>query len=395
MNSLANSVMSKNRFIFLLNYKIFVILLFIIPLYLFNNIVIKSIGYFASLCIFLFALFDFIIRNKRIKLTRTWVWYFILFSYNFILMIRHVSVNSIYIFLLQSVLFLFITLLSSMNLDDVVLSRITQYGRCLFIIILIPSIFIIINGSDIRLFDKYFNFVMYKFMFPCTFFFLVNNKYKFLKTVLFSLVFLLMTERTLAITTMIIYIIYVIIGKLTRNRYAYIVFLASVFIGIIGFTYLYVYLQYTGFGYSINQIFRTYTGGNFFSGRNSIWEVAFKYISEAKYFGYGLDHNITRISGIDKSVHNTYLYMLLQGGIVGLTFFFIFILSLWKKYYSYLNNHVVRLSASYLIGILVYINFEVSLIGNTVGPGIFMWLVIGVGLIYNNNQKQKSDYMNS
>ena len=102
-----------------------------------------------------------------------------------------------------------------------------------------------------------------------------------------------------------------------------------------------------------------------------------------------------RIAGINMSVHNTYLYILLQGGIVGLTLFFIFILSLWQKYYRFLNNHVTRLSASYLVGILVYLNFEVSLVGNTVGPGIFMWLVIGVGLIYNNNQKQKSGYMNS
>ncbi len=395
MSSLSNSVISRNRFVFLLNYKIFAILLFIIPLYLFNNTVIKSIGYFAILCIFLFALFDLIIRSKGIKLTRIWAWYFILFSYNLILMIRHVSVNSIYIFFLQSILFLFIALLSSMSIDDVVLIRITQYGKCLFIIILIPSLFIIINGGDIRLFDKYYNFVMYKFMFPCTFFFLSNNKYKFLKTVFFSIVFILMSERTLAITMSIIYIVYAIIGRLAKNKCSYTVFLICVFIGVIGFTYLYVYIQYMDFAYSINQFFQTYTGGRFFSGRKSIWEVALNYISQSKYFGYGLDNNVMRIAGINMSVHNTYLYILLQGGIVGLTLFFVFILSLWQKYYRFLNNHVIRLSASYLVGILVYINFEVSLIGNTVGPGIFMWLVIGVGLIYNNNQKQKSGYMNS
>jgi len=195
-----------------------------------------------------------------------------------------------------------------MSLNENALKKITKYGKYLYFIILIPAFFVIISDGDqaIRLFNGTFSFVMYKFMFSCTFFFLINNKHRFLKTVFFSLVFILMTERTLAITTMLIYFIYSAIGRFTRSRFNYIAFLTSVFIGVVGFTYLYVQLQYTEFGYTINLMFRTYTGGNFFSGRNSIWEIAYTYIGNAKYFGYGLNNNVIRLSGIDKSVHNTF-----------------------------------------------------------------------------------------
>ncbi len=392
MDNIDKKQTSRNKIIFLLDYKYFAIILIMVPLYLFNNIIIKGIGYLAIVSIFLFALNDLIIKGSRKKVTEVWIWYIIILIYNVILVARNVSKGSIYAFLLQSLLLLFIVQLSSINLDKIALERITKYGKLLFAIILIPSIFVIIKGGDqaIRLFNGTFNFVMYKFMFPCTFFFLINNKHIFIKTVSFALFFILMTERTIAITMVIIYFVYIILGRLKRSRISYNALLVCVFIGVIGFTYLYINLQYTNIGQYINQVFRTYTGGNFFSGRNNIWESAYRYIVDAKFFGYGLKSDVMTLPGIDKSVHNTYLYILIQGGIVGLLSFFFFISSLWKRLYRYLDNHIIRLSASYLIGILVYINFEVSLIGNTVGPGIFMWLVIGIGLIHNNNQRLKT-----
>jgi O-antigen ligase len=310
-------------------------------------------------------------------------------SYNVILFVRNASAGSIYDFLLQALLILFIVQLSSMKLDKIVLDKIEKYGKLLFEIILIPAIFVI-SSQAIRLFDGTFSFAIYKLMLPCTFFFLINNKHRFLKTIAFSVFFILITERTLAATILLIYFIYIILGKLTRSRFTYIAFLTCVFIGVIGFTFLYINLQYTDVGQSINQLFRSYTGANFFSGRNTIWEASYRYIADAPYFGYGLNSDVQRLPGVDKSVHNTYLYILIQGGIVGLLLFYFFILSLWKKYYRYLNHHITRLSASYLIGFLIYINFEVSLIGNTAGSSIFMWLVIGIGLINNNNQKLSS-----
>ena len=66
-----------------------------------------------------------------------------------------------------------------------------------------------------------------------------------------------------------------------------------------------------------------------------------------------------------------------------------FMYSIWNRYYNYLDNDIVIVSAAYLIGILTFINFEVTLIGNTVVTSIFLWLILGIGLIECNNQNKK------
>src|SRR5699024_1090176 len=114
--------------------------------------------------------------------------------------------------------------------------------------------------------------------------------------------------------------------------------------------------------YVINDIFRKYTGGNFFSGRNRLWEVAFKYIRKSPIFGYGLDNGLMSLAGIEQSTHNTYIHILLQGGIVGLFIFFMFMYTIWQEYFRSLDDDIVLTAAAYLIGILIFINFEVTLI---------------------------------
>lgn len=393
MNKMNRESLIERRTVFLLNYKIFIIVLFLIPLYLFNNNLIKSIGYFAIGTVFILPLLSISVKNSKLKVSELWMFYFLIFAYNIILLIRKPAVGSLYQCVLQSLLLLFITLLSSMNLGESIMKKIEKYGKVLFCLILIPASVVIANGGDqaIRIFNGTFSFVMYKFMFPCTFFFFMDGKHRLMKTLIFSVIFLLLSERTIAITMVLIYLAYFFIGKLSKGKFIHITLLLCVFLGVVGFTYLYVQLQYLDLGIAINQLFRTYTGGNFFSGRNTIWETAYKYIAQAKFFGYGFNNSVMKSSGFDKSVHNTYLHILLQGGLVGLSVFYLFIMSIWKRYYRFIDNHVVRLAASYLIGILVYINFEVTLIGNTVGPGIFMWLIIGIGIIYSNNLKLK-DY---
>ena len=128
MNNFIKDPISKNRIIFLLDYKYFAIILLLVPLYLFNNIVIKGIGYFAIASIFMLALYDLIVKGSRKKVTKVWVWYIILISYNVILFARNASAGSIYIFMLQALLLLFIVQLSSMSLDKIALNKITCSG---------------------------------------------------------------------------------------------------------------------------------------------------------------------------------------------------------------------------------------------------------------------------
>lgn len=374
----------KTKIIFLLDYRLFMILVLLVPLYLVNNFFIRAVGYMAMISIFVLGIVDVVFRGEEVKLTSIWGWFFIYSIYNLIMMIRIPTSKAFYAFMLQTVLLLFICILSSVKFNEKLLDSIYKYGQVLFFIILIPASIIVVSGKGIRLFDKYFSFVIYKFMYPCTFFFMVKGKHKFIKTLLFTFVFLVLGERTSALTLLCIYGFYIIIGKLKKQKMLFMALFGIVFFIIIGFTFLYVQLQYMDIGSTINLFFRKYTGGNFFSGRHTIWATVFNYLNQSPLFGYGIDNGMLASANITISIHNTYLHLLLQGGWIGLLIFFMFLRSIWKRYYKNLDDNTVRLSAAYMIGFLMYINFEVSLIGNTVGPGLFMWLIMGIGFIRQN-----------
>lgn len=379
----------RNKRIILINYKFFLTILLFIPLYLFKNIYIKMLGSIFIVILLLLAIFDSIYRMDRIKLNKTWLWFILFFFYSTIMLIRTPTTKALYQYLLQIVLLFFISIFTTVSLDEQILSKIFKWGKILYFILLIPVSIIVIEGGRgaFGKFNNVFSPVIYKIMLPCTFFFIANSKHKPLKILLFSFIYFRMVERTSSIVLIIIYIVYLVLKKVKSSRILY----KSIFIGtlivIIGFVYGYVQLQYTEVGYIINNTFREYTGGNFFSGRNRIWEVAFNYIEEAPILGHGIDNGLLRLAGIELSTHNTYIHILLQGGLIGLVIFSMFMYSIWKSYFHYLDNDIVIVAAAYLIGILIFINFEVTLIGNSVVTAIFLWLVLGVGLIECNNIK--------
>lgn len=378
----------KNKSIFLINYRLFLTILLFIPLYLFNNIYIKLLGSILIITIFFLTIFDAVHRMDKIKLNRTWAWFMIFSFYSVILLLRTPTLKALYFFSLQVILLFFISLLTSMSLDDKVINAIFKCGKILYFILLVPAAIIALEGGSLafRRFNDYFSPVTYKIMLPCSFFFIANSKHKFIKILLFSLILLKIGERTSSIVLFIIYMTYFVLKKAKRSRALYNLIFVGTFIVIFGFVFSYVQLQYTEIGYTINNIFREYTGGNFFSGRNRIWEVAFNYIKDAPVWGYGLDNNLMHLAGIDLSTHNTYIHILLQGGIIGLLIFIMFLYTIWIRYFYNLDDDIVITAAAYLIGILFFINFEVTLIGNTVVTAIFLWLILGMGLIQCNNR---------
>lgn len=377
----------KRERILLLNYKIFLLLLTFTPFYLFENIYMKWIGNIAILTILLFSIFYIVFKMHTIKMNRMWVWFLIFVFYDLILFLRIPTIKALYSGILQISLLFFIVALSSISLDEKVMKSIFKYGRIMYLVLLIPASIVAFKGGReaFGMFNNYFSPIIYKLLLPCTFFFITNSKQKGFKILFFSLVYLRMVERTSAIVLIIIYLIYLMLGKLKKSKKVY----KSLFIFgsclILGFIYTYIQLQYTEMGYWLNSMFIKYTGGNFFSGRNKIWGVALTYFKKSPIWGYGLDNNLMSQAGINLSTHNTYIHLLLQGGIINVFIFFMFIYTIWEKFFDKLDDDIVRTAASYLIGILIFINFEVTLIGNSVVTAIFLWFVLGMGLIQCNN----------
>lgn len=378
---------------FLIDYKLFIILMLCMPLYLFNNIYIKQIGSISIITILLLPILDTISRRDEIKIDKSFLfnhlslWFILFLCYSTLMLIRKPTIKALYSYLLQVVLLFFISKFNTISLDQQVIKEISKWSKILCFIILIPSSIIILEGGNVAFFkfNDYFNPVIYKVMLPCSFFFVINTKYKFLTIFLFSTIHFAMGERTSAIVLIIIYVVYLILNKIKNSKILY----RSIFIGVvlvtIGFVFAYVQLQYSEIGDIINEIFVEYTGGRFFSGRNRIWEVTFNFIKEAPILGHGIDNGLLHSAGINQSTHNTYLYILLQGGIVGLFIFIAFMYSIWERYFNFLDNEIVVTAAAYLIGILVFINFELTMLRNTVVTAIFMWLILGIGLAECNN----------
>lgn len=383
-------VNNKREKVFSINYKLFLFVLLTTPLYLFKNRYIKLLGSISIATIFLLTIFDVVWRMAKIKVNKTWFWFAIFCSYNVVLLLRTPTKNALYSFLLQTLLLFFISLLTSITLDERAIENIFKWGRFLCSILLIPASIIALEGGRIAFvkFNDYFSPVIYKIMLPCTFFFIPNTKHKFPKILFFSFIYFRVVERTSSFVLIIVYIIYLVLEKAKKHKGLYKLIFAGTLILIIGFTYGYVQLQYTETGQAINIIIREYTGGNFFSGRNVIWHVAFNYIKESPIWGYGLDNRLLRFAGIDLSTHNTYIHILLQGGMVGLFIFIMFMYTIWEEYFNNLDNDIVRTAASYLIGTLIFINFELTLIQNSVVVALFLWFILGIGLIECNNSKR-------
>lgn len=113
----------------------------------------------------------------------------------------------------------------------------------------------------------------------------------------------------------------------------------------------------------------------FESGRLDIWEWTMGKIYENPIFGYGLG-NIPSEYGL--SVHNFYIQLTYQTGVVGLLFFFSLIYNIFT-----LNNasdsHEGMLSNIFLFGIMIQQSFEVAWTQNNFAIGLLMWFIIGYG----------------
>ena len=373
------------------NYRVVLILLILIPLYLFNNIYIKTIGSIFIILILLFSILKPLIGKNKIRVSNIIIWQTIFIMYSILMLMRTPTIKALYSYFLQTGLIFFIGMFTQVRFNSNILEKTFKIGRIIYLILLIPASIIAFEGGRTAFtrFDQYYSGTIYKIMLPCTFFYIAGSKRKLLKVMLFSLIYLRMVERTSAIVLLVIYVVYVILKKIKQSNKLYNFLYIVIFNGIVIFTYIYVKLQYTELGNKLNFLFRKYTGGNFFSGRNYIWETLFEFIKKKPLLGYGFDNNVMELANISMSPHNTYIYILLQSGIIGLFIFFMFMYSIWKSYFKYLYNDIVMVSASYLIGTLIFINFEVSMVANSVVIAIFYWFIIGIGIAVCNSIKYK------
>lgn len=206
---------------------------------------------------------------------------------------------------------------------------------------------------------------------------------------LVNIILMLMTSaRSVLIGTVVIIISWVIL-KHFKGIFSYLIYL--VVLGNIAFVIVYVGIKDTIIGNALNQLSRAIFNKNLFSGRSELWEGVIQAIAKNPWFGYGVGINASDVSDTNFTAHNLYLQLLLEVGIVGFIVFFLLMLSIWKILNKQLDNFAAKWSACFLLGILVYESFELTLFQNNYSISMLQWLIItfGINFATRNSFQQK------
>ncbi|MCG1027065.1 O-antigen ligase family protein [Virgibacillus halodenitrificans] len=166
----------------------------------------------------------------------------------------------------------------------------------------------------------------------------------------------------------------------SKKLFSFLFYLVMLFNAIFLFTY--GLLSKSSYFSTINEWSMNNFGKNFFSGRQNIWNPAILHGFEEPFFGHRI--NILPEDYIQGThyvhAHNQYLQVFLESGIVGIICFSLLLLGIWKVYQRGLHSSVVRWSACFFLGILVYQSMEISLFFNMHAIGLLQWLIISIGI---------------
>lgn len=323
-------------------------------------------------------------HSRNIKASRTVLCFIAIIIYNTMLLLLNSSVNGLYYFFVQLLSFAFITSFTLGSMDDFYLKRLAKLFNKFFIIFSIVYIFALITGK-VSMTDGSFALGIYQVLYGLSFFILYSAKRPILWTFWISLMPFLSGERGLAISLIFVILIYYFIPFISKNKFLYKTFYWLVAFCVTSFQFVYVWLSTTQLGASLNLISSKYTNQNLFSGRQFIWGVMNDYIIESPILGYGLGNEILKQNNIFMSAHNTYVDILLSGGAVSLLLFFYFMYSIWLSMYTNIDEKSIRLSMSFLIAILIFGVNGVIFVGNDMSFTLFIWLIIGIGLMRRNH----------
>lgn len=222
------------------------------------------------------------------------------------------------------------------------------------------------------------------------FFILLKPKSKFsLLMILISLLLIYAGDsRSIFIAIAISTIVYFSWHIISKNYLTMLSFIIGVFTLIISFTFIYPKLNlYWSKFYYYDQLSLIYTGKNLHSGREEIWSQLINIIFEKPMLGHGTGILVREVLSTGVSAHNLYLQTALQNGLIGLAILIILFMFIWVSFIKNKQDRIVRLSASFFIGILFYQVFEVSLTQNQLSTGIIQWLIIAIGTSSIINRK--------
>lgn len=339
-------------------------------------IIIMFLKLYGYICAVLLVIICFAkMVSSKIQLDGIFKSGFIFIAYNIILLLSNFSNNALYLVSQEVILILFAITFIQMKITDESIKKIIDYFSKMYYIGLI-FLFLCCNLKLTNI----VSITVCKAVFAMSFFPMIKSKKKLLFTIFSGITFFLMGERTSAIIFIVIYILNEVIKKIKKKNVYKLLFVAFSIILII-IPRLYVWLQYQPIGEKLNEYSMKISGENFFSGRNRIWRVVYNELEKDEMFGLTYNNNILKANNINLSTHNLYVWLQMNGGYVLLLLYLGFLYSIWMKLYKYKENEIVGWESAYLLGFMLLVSFELLWLSNNFVVSVYMWFVIGFGLL--------------
>lgn len=149
----------------------------------------------------------------------------------------------------------------------------------------------------------------------------------------------------------------------------------GLFLSLILIVVIYPQLDKFSWSEKLSHFVYLHTGKILLSGRNQIWKEAIYIIKESPILGYGLDYS----QHFPVAVHNSYLNVLLQTGIVGLLFVLLFLNGFLNKMIRK-NNSISRTIFIFSLVNLLMCSTEVMLLQGQIILQLIIWSLFGIGI---------------
>ncbi|QHW35961.1 O-antigen ligase family protein [Staphylococcus ursi] len=237
------------------------------------------------------------------------------------------------------------------------------------------------------------------YMFYTSFFLICGmkfSKYKILYFVMLAISFILILAsdtRSILLSIVATFLVYIFWKFIVKSRFVAMAFFLVLITTSIAFIYIYPLLPTFQFYLPLENWVLAHTGKSIMSGRNELWIPLTEFISQKPLLGYGPGTLAQGLYLHNQSPHNLYLNILMQIGYLGLILILIIFLLIWLSMTRYKNHFLVRLSASFFVGIIVHQSFETTLFQNQLSIGLLQIFIIGVGfsMATHMNQNEKHE----
>ncbi len=354
----------------------------------FNNIeglgIIRIITISALMFIGTFSLILKLFKGRKIYL-RFFLTYSLFLTFYFAGVLIYPEVSSIKTFLQGVGLINFFV---SFSLLD--------YSACKFRIMRVGIIFYIISFFLLKInVLNYTRFWRMYTLFPflMTYFLVLyyikehKKKYIFMGIILILMLFQF-NSRSVILMVLTAVFVYLSWNKIIKSKSRYVIFLLLIFISV--FLFMNIYINWFSNPNSITMKIQEFSqkafGKNLYSGRQKLWINVLDKIKDNLVWGYGTGVGGGALIEAGMSVHNLYLQLLVQNGILGLGSFLILLISIWMMFWKSRIELLTRLSASFFIASIVHNTFELILLQNHMSMAFFQWFIFAIGISMGEEQ---------